>query len=450
MQTAAVARETGLWKRGVFWLLLLAPLFFSTYNFSNWYTGQRDDVGTLVFAWEQQIPLWAWTIVPYWSIDLLYGLAFLLPVSRAEVDRLGLRLLSAQIICIACFLLWPLRFTFDRPELDGLFGAMFDVLMGFDKPFNQAPSLHITLLVVLWAYYGKHLQGGWRYLLHGWFALIGLSVLTTWQHHFIDVPTGMLAGFICLWLWPSEGRSPLLAWRLARTAKHWKMAGLYALAAAALCTVAIQFSGVALWLLWPALSLLLVALNYALFDAQGFQKRSDGRLSLANSWLLAPYLAAAWLNSRAWTRKHPQADEVVEGIWLGRIPGKDGSSAFSSIVDLCAELPCRANVTAYRSIPALDLIPLSLEQCKEAANSIESLRRSGAVLVCCALGYSRSAMAVAAWLILSGRCKSIDAVLEYLCKARPSIVLGSAHLHTLHVLLNERHPSAALEIIHDQ
>lgn len=450
MQTAAVARETGLWKRGVLWLLLLAPLFFSTYNFSNWYTAQRDDVGTLVFAWEQQIPLWAWTIVPYWSIDLLYGLAFLLPVNRAEVDRLGLRLLTAQIICIACFLLWPLRFTFDRPELDGLFGAMFDVLMGFDKPFNQAPSLHITLLVVLWACFAKHSRDIWRYLVHGWFLLIGLSVLTTWQHHFIDVPTGMLAGFICLWLWPSEGRSPLRVWQLARSARRWKMAGLYALLATGLCTVAIQLSGVALWLLWPALSLLLVALNYALFDAQGFQKRRDGRLSLASGWLLAPYLAAAWLNSRAWTRKHPQADEVVEGIRLGRIPGKDEASAFNAIVDLCAELSCRADVKAYRSIPALDLIPLSLEQCKEAANSIESLRRDGTVLVCCALGYSRSAMAVAAWLILTGRSKSIDAVLECLRQARPSIVLSSAHLHTLQVLLSEQQANATLEIIHGQ
>lgn len=197
------ARETGLWKRGVLWLLLLGPLFFASYGFANWLTAQREDVGSLVFAWESAMPLWPWSIVPYWSIDLLYGLSFLLPATRREMDRHALRLLTAQIICVACFLLWPLRFTFERPELDGFFGWMFDVLMGFDKPFNQAPSLHIALLVVVWVMFARHTRSLLlRGLLHGWMALIGLSVLTTWQHHFIDVPTGALAGWLCVWLWP--------------------------------------------------------------------------------------------------------------------------------------------------------------------------------------------------------------------------------------------------------
>ena len=126
---ALPAREPGLLKPAVLWLLLLAPLFFSTYGFATWVTAQRDDVSSMVFDWERHMPFWAWTIVPYWSIDLLYGFSLLLPRSRDELKRHALRLLTAQVIAVSCFLLWPLSFTFSRPELDGVFGWLFAVLM---------------------------------------------------------------------------------------------------------------------------------------------------------------------------------------------------------------------------------------------------------------------------------------------------------------------------------
>ena len=440
------ARETGLWKRGVLWLLLLGPLFFASYGFANWLTAQREDVGSLVFAWESAMPLWPWSIVPYWSIDLLYGLSFLLPATRREMDRHALRLLTAQVICVACFLLWPLRFTFERPELDGLFGWMFDVLMGFDKPFNQAPSLHIALLVVIWVMFARHTRGLLlRGLLHGWMALIGLSVLTTWQHHFIDVPTGALAGWLCVWLWPIEDRSPLHNLRLAREPQRWRLALRYGLGSALCAALAVNLGGAWLWLLWPCASLLLVALNYALFGAAGFQKHADGSLSSASTWLLAPYLLGAWINSRLWTRQHPQADQVGEGIWLGRVPTVAEAISFSAVLDLSAELPVRLPGKTYRNLPLLDLIAPDSEACRQGAELIEKLRQQGPLLVCCALGYSRSATLVAAWLLHRARADSVEQAIAMIRAARPRIVLGDAQRKALQGLLQ---PSANLEMAH--
>jgi protein-tyrosine phosphatase/membrane-associated phospholipid phosphatase len=440
------ARETGLWKRGVLWLLLLGPLFFASYGFANWLTAQREDVGSLVFAWESAMPLWPWSIVPYWSIDLLYGLSFLLPATRQEMDRHALRLLTAQVICVACFLLWPLRFTFERPELDGLFGWMFDVLMGFDKPFNQAPSLHIALLVVIWVMFARHTSGLLlRGLLHGWMALIGLSVLTTWQHHFIDVPTGALAGWLCVWLWPIEDRSPLHNLRLARESQRWRLALRYGLGSAICAALAVNLGGAWLWLLWPCASLLLVALNYALFGAAGFQKHADGSLGSASTWLLAPYLLGAWINSRLWTRKHPQPDQVVEGIWLGRVPSEREAAPFVAVLDLSAELPVRLPGKTYRNLPLLDLIAPDSEACRQGAELIEQLRQQGPLLVCCALGYSRSATLVAAWLLHSGRSDSVEQAIAMIRAARPRIVLGDAQRKALQGLLQ---PSANMEMAH--
>ncbi|MFK8330033.1 phosphatase PAP2/dual specificity phosphatase family protein [Pseudomonas sp. BJa5] len=427
--TLAATREPGLLKPAVLWLLLLAPVFFGTYGFATWVTAQRADVGAVVFGWEAHMPFWPWTIVPYWSIDLLYGLSLLLPRSREALKRHALRLLSAQVIAVSCFLLWPLRFTFERPEIDGLFGWLFAVLAGFDKPFNQAPSLHIALLVILWVCYAQHSRGPWRWLVHGWFSVIGISVLTTYQHHFIDVPTGALAGWLCVWLWPLEGPAMLQQLRPARDRKRWRLACCYALGATLFTLAAFTLKGGWLWLIWPAVALLLVALNYALFDAAGFQKGADGRLSSAALWLLAPYLLSAWINSRLWTRQRPQPDEVVDNVWLGRIPGATelAHAHFTAVLDLCAELPLHTCRIAYRSVPVLDLIAPTTRQCLALAQALENLRHQGPLLVCCALGYSRSATAVAAWLLYSGRAKSVDAAVAIIRRARPGIVLHAAH-----------------------
>jgi protein-tyrosine phosphatase len=426
LRDATIAREPGLLKPAVLWLLLLAPLFFGTYGFATWVTTQRDDVGSLVFGWESHMPFWAWSIVPYWSIDLLYGLSLLLPASREALKRHALRLLTAQLVAVSCFLIWPLRFTFARPELDGVFGWLFDVLAGFDKPFNQAPSLHIALLVVLWSCYRRYLHGRWRVLLHAWFTLIGLSVLTTYQHHFIDLPTGALLGWFCVWLWPLEGPGPLHDFRLATEAKRWRLALYYLLGAALFAGLALTLAGVWLWLLWPALALLLVACNYAVLGAGGFQKRADGRLSTAARWLFAPYLAGAWLNSRLWTRKQPLPDQMLDNVWLGRLPTRKEleQSPFTAVLDLCAELSINPGEASYRTLPVLDLTAPTTAQCLEAANAIESLRQHGPLLVCCALGYSRSATAIAAWLLHSERASNVDEAIGLIRRARPRVVLG--------------------------
>lgn len=429
---APTRRPPGLWKRAVAWLLLLGPLFFATYGFATWMTARRPSVGSVVFDWEHAIPLWPWTIVPYWSIDLLYGFSLLVCTRARELDNHARRLLTAQAIAVSCFLLFPLRFTFERPRLDGAFGLLFDILMGFDKPFNQAPSLHITLLVVLWVCYAAHARGIWKWLVHGWFSLIGLSVLTTWQHHFIDLPTGILAGWLCVWLWPADRPSPLRTAHLAADGQRRKLALAY-LGGALLCALPTWLGGYWLWFAWPAISLLMVALNYALLGGAGFQKQADGALSLAARWLMAPYLLAARANAWLWTRAAPEPGEIVDGVWLGRLPARAELAAanYAGIVDLSAELAMPAHDKAYRSLPVLDLTSPDLQTCRAAAGAIETLRAHGPVLVCCALGYSRSATAVAAWLLLTGRASSVDAALATITRKRRHVLAGPAQRDVL-------------------
>lgn len=415
------------WRRALLWLALLGPFFFLSYGLANAVADRLPFVPSIVFGWEAKIPFQAWTIVPYWSIDLFYVASFFICTRRAELDMHARRLLTAQVLSVACFLLWPLRFSLERPETGGVFGWLFDVLLGFDKPFNQAPSLHIVLLVVLWVRYEAHLRGAWRQALHAWFALIGVSVLTTWQHHFIDVPTGVAVGWLCVWLWPAHGPSPLRTWQLAREPARWRLAAVYAVASAVCAVLAVSIGGWALWLGWPALSLLLVALAYAGLGTAVFQKQETGRLTMAASWLLAPYLLGAWVNSRWWTRRAPQPQLVIDGVWLGRIPEAGATALAPTVVDVCAELPFRAQARHYRPVPMLDLATPSPEALRRAAEAIDHGRRRGDVLVCCALGYSRSAAAVATWLCRSGHADSAEKAIALLAMDCPWIVLHARH-----------------------
>lgn len=415
------------WRRAAAWLAFLAPLFYLTYGAANFLAARRDHVPSFVFDWEQHVPFLAWTIFPYWSINVFYGLSLFLCRNEFELGRHARRLLTAQIIAVACFILWPLRMTFHRPQTDGAAGFMFDALTSFDKPFNQAPSLHIALVIILWDVYRRWLPAKSHVILHGWSVLIGVSVLTTYQHHFIDIPTGAILGLICLWWWPIESATPKPTTAWTGDSGRWRLAAMYA-AGAVVLFVTVWWLPKFLWVLaWPAAALMLVAANYALLDGTGFQKDASGQSSIAIRWLLAPYHLGAWINSRIWTWNQVGAVEITDGVSLGRWPDSATRNRFDHLIDLAPEMPSGRPFRPTTALPFLDLIAPTPPQLQDAARAIEAARMTGArVLVCCALGYSRSASALAAWLLSTRRAATPDAAIDFIRSVRPTIVIGPA------------------------
>ncbi|GLS22787.1 ser/threonine protein phosphatase [Labrys miyagiensis] len=413
------------WLRAFLWIAGLGVLFYTSYPLANYLADQRAFVPSIVFGWEKGMPFLPWTIIPYWSINLFYAASLFFCATKTEVDTLGRRLLTAQLIAVTCFILFPLRFSFAKPEIGGgLPGFLFQALMSFDKPYNQAPSLHIALLVILWAHYISFIPAWVRWAWHLWCALIGVSVLTTYQHHFFDIPTGALLGLFCLWLWPDAPDGARVT--PVQRAKRLKLAGFYTLGAVLLAILGIALGGWGLWLCYPAASLTLVAANYLWRGAAGFQKRPDGSMPLADRLLFAPYQLGAFLNSRWWTRTAPAPAEILPGLFLGRIPSwfDRPAASFGTIVDLCAELPARRGRGTVEAFPLLDLVAPAPAILAEAAKSIEAARASGTVLACCALGYSRSAAVVATWLLQSGRAGTVEEAIGIIRAVRPAIVLG--------------------------
>ncbi|MFP8978019.1 serine/threonine protein phosphatase, partial [Pseudomonas aeruginosa] len=118
--------------------------------------------------------------------------------------------------------------------------------------------------------------------------VVGCALRPTRRYHFSEVPTGGVAGWLCVVLWRQAQAGPVARASRSRDRQRRRLAARYGLGALACAAVAFAVGGAALWLCWPALALALVGLNYLLFGAAGFQRGRPGRLSAAARWLLAP------------------------------------------------------------------------------------------------------------------------------------------------------------------
>ncbi|MFC2613482.1 MAG: phosphatase PAP2/dual specificity phosphatase family protein [Eikenella corrodens] len=430
-------------------LALIGTLFYTSYGLSNHYAASLAYVPEIAFAWERGIPFWAWTIVPYWSLNLMYAAAFFLCRDACEQNRYVARLVSAQIVATTCFMLFPLHFGWPKPPTDGLWGWLFDSLVAFDLPYNQAPSLHIALSIIVGAFYWTRFPKI-RLPILLWQCLIALSVLTTYQHHFIDVPTGALLGWLVLWAIPQHGVSPFkkrdlfvaqpaeqtgylktasckvrLSSSKAKTSpetrsREIKIAMLY-LAGSVLSALPSLFGGTWLWTLWISVSLLVVAFAYLTGNAV-FQKQADGRLSAAATILLLPYLAGVRLNMAYWLRGKARMVQVRDDVLIGSVSAI--SDGLPAVLDVCAEYPRPRYRGAYRALPLLDMVAPSENDLVQAASLLEALRRQhGTVLTCCALGYGRSAAVILTWLLVYGGCRDLAQATAELKQARPQMVL---------------------------
>ena len=426
-------------KASLLKLALIGALFYTSYGLSNHYAASLAYVPEVAFAWERGIPFWAWTIVPYWSLNLMYAAVFFLCRDTREQNCYVARLVSAQIVATTCFMLFPLHFGWPKPPTDGLWGVMFDSLVAFDLPYNQSPSLHIALSIIVGAFYWTRFPKI-RLPILLWQSLIALSVLTTYQHHFIDVPTGALLGWLVLWVIPQHGVSPFrrpfdtqgrlktseASFREAKTSpatrsREIKIAMLY-LAGAVLSALPSLFGRAWLWTLWVSVSLSVVAFAYLTGNAAVFQKQADGMLSAAATVLLLPYLVGVRLNMAYWLCGKAKTARVRDGVLIGSVSAI--SDGLPAVLDVCAEYPRPRYRGTYRVLPLLDMVAPSENDLMQAASLLETLRRQrGKVLTCCALGYGRSAAVVLTWLLVYGGCRDLAQATAELKQARPQMVL---------------------------
>src|SRR5438874_731855 len=400
----------------------LSVLFLVVYGGCNWITGQRGQIGSFYFQWERGIPFVAFMILPYMSIDVFFIAAPFVCRTDDELRIFSRRVVAAICIAGLCFLLFPLRFAFPRPHASGWLGAIFDWFRGMDSPFNLLPSLHAALLLLLVDVYARNLRGVLLFAVMTWFFLIGLSPLLTYQHHVVDILGGFVLAGYCFYLF----REPALALPVV---VNRRIGSYYAAGAAVVLLI-----GAALWpwgvlLLWPTIALGIVAIAYFGAGPSVFHK-TKGKLPWSTRVVLAPCLLGQYFSLLYYRRQCRRWDEVTPRIWIGgklgrRAANKALRAGVAAVLDLSAEFseasPFR-NIE-YRNIPILDLTAPSQAQLAEMGEFISNQSRNGVVYVHCKIGYSRSAAAVAAYLITSGNANTPKEAFATLRRVRPSIVI---------------------------
>lgn len=422
----AMPQARPAFKEKALWSLVMGLFFFLVYGGSNEIAALTAPHPSFFWTWEKHLPFVPELIVPYMSSDIVFVLAFLAAPTRDALQRLALRNGLAIGISAAIFLAFPLAFSFERPDVTGWPAFLFQ-LLSVDKPYNQFPSLHVSLGFIAWHALTNRMRAVPKAITSIWFVLILLSTVLVYQHHAIDLIGGAAVAAFVFWLIPDTGGTRLPINFVSP--RHLRIALSYLIGACIAAVVAFRclpHAPVATALAaWTAGTLVLVAGSYA-YGANGFLRKSRKGYSLLTWLLYGPYLVGSAVNWRYWRRKVPLMAEVAPGVWIGARPhwrdwAEIEAKRIGSVIDLAPELRSGPpSGMAHTHLPLLDVAipdPAALDR---IAQAIDGQIAKGRVFVHCALGMSRSVLAVCAWLMRNGH--SADDAFAIVSRARPERV----------------------------
>ena len=209
-------------------LIIISTFTVSTYSLTNHFSESRDystfDSKLII---DDKIPFIKHTILIYGIYYLLFSLmAFSTPLRKKgliECIFANQILFILSSLCFMIFMLVPIKID-TRIGIntgEGLIASFYDTLYLADPPFNSWPSLHVVHsiflsgIIIRWM---KISQGVLRFpnsdnkrlLLFKekifpiimWIicASIIISTMTTKQHYFFDIVTGIIVGFAGIYI----------------------------------------------------------------------------------------------------------------------------------------------------------------------------------------------------------------------------------------------------------
>ncbi len=181
---------------------------FSLYTLTNEYasklssTQQIANVATSLDAYIPFIPI---SIIIYACSVPLLVLIFLTADSFDKLRKVNFYIIVSTLMACLCFYWLPLQVVYPPKSHESyqLFGINWQIfyrlLSAMDKPYNQLPSLHAcyALIAAFVVMTQRNFKPFYKYALTFLSVLVGLSTLSTHQHHIYDIVFGVvLASFV--------------------------------------------------------------------------------------------------------------------------------------------------------------------------------------------------------------------------------------------------------------
>jgi len=244
-------------RQQAFALTLCTIVFMAVYNLCTWYSSSLGQVPSFTFDFERSIPFIPLSIIPYMASGVFFCVVFFSCKNKQKLKILTWRMLFVIITAGIFFITFPLRFSFPKPEVSNIILKLpFSFLKKFDSPFNQSPSLHITFAFIFWSVFRS--LSKWRIFLMIWLIFLGISTLTTYQHHLIDILTGAILAHVSFIIIPY--RNDNIKYQNFRSANYYFLSGWILILATLLLYHYIGNEG--LLLLLPAFVTIIAGYNY--------------------------------------------------------------------------------------------------------------------------------------------------------------------------------------------
>lgn len=377
------------------WLALSYLLFIIIYNSSAWYALHFQKSDSFVFDFEKNIPFLEWMIIPYMTSGLLFTLAFFFCSSQKDLILLTKRINFTTILSGLFFFLFPLKFSFVKPQIDSDFlNPFFHFLITWDSNYNQAPSLHIGYAVIFWFIISKEFKNSiLRVMLQIWILLLCISTLTVFQHHFIDIITALLLSCVTFFIFPENKN------------RNYRIGLVYCFFSLLFSLTALliyqYISNFGLWILWISLAVFLVGTAYYNSNPR-FLKKEDGSINFFKKIIYFPYLFTYRIIWR-FARKNTinPVTEIVPQIFIGAKLNSKQAKAFINeqtyIIDLSAEaeeIDFIRHQSKYFSKPLLDIGSIKDEELETIVYLLKeihsNIKPDEKIFIHCLMGYSRS------------------------------------------------------------